>query len=436
MANSASEARPGNAEPAWLLAGYRALDMTDEKAMLCGRVLGDLGMDVLKIEQPGGDPARRIGPFHRGEHDPDRSLSWFFENANKRGITLDITKPAGAALLRGLARSADVLIESFEPGHMAALGLGYDDLRVENPRLVFVSVTHFGQTGPHRDWRGSDLVDIAMGGLAYVIGYPDRPPVRLSVPHAYPHAGIQAAAGALTALFHAQRSHVGQHVDVSIQESVVSILNNVIQSAEITGTILRRGGLNRRAAQSAPTAASAPNPVTAVIRLPTVWPCKDGFITYFVGGGAPIPSNAEQLVDWMSAEGMPPSTSAWDIEALGPETDTETLVAELKAFFQTHTKKELWEESLRRRIPMFPLNSPRDLLEMEQLHARGFFREVDHSKLRASLIYPGGFAVVSGQRLPIRRRAPLVGEHNEEVYLGELQMSCAELDALRQVGVI
>ncbi|MFA4837199.1 MAG: CoA transferase, partial [Dehalococcoidia bacterium] len=152
------------------LSSYRVLDLTDEKGYLCGRILGDLGADVIKIEPPQGDPGRNIGPFYKDMSDPEKSLLWFSYNYNKRGITLDLTKGAGKEILKKLVKNADFLIESFPPGYLDGLGLGYEDLCEINERLVFTSITPFGQSGPYRDYKGPDLIGMALGGYLYLTG--------------------------------------------------------------------------------------------------------------------------------------------------------------------------------------------------------------------------------------------------------------------------
>ncbi|MBI2911455.1 MAG: CoA transferase, partial [Chloroflexi bacterium] len=170
-----------------MLSRYRVLDLADEKGQLCGRILADLGADVVKIEPPGGDPARGLGPFLHDTKDPEKSLSWYALNANKRGITLDLETEADQATLRRLAGEADFLVESFPPGHLDRLGLGYEALSGPNPRLIVISISPTGQEGPRARWATSDIVSMAMSGIMSVAGDPDRAPVRISEPQAYLH---------------------------------------------------------------------------------------------------------------------------------------------------------------------------------------------------------------------------------------------------------
>ncbi len=171
------------------LKGLRALDLTDDKGFLCGRMLADLGVDVIKVEPPGGDPSRMIGPFYRDIAEPEKSLYWFAYNANKRGITLKLDREEGKEVFKKLAERTDFVIESFPPGYLAKLGLDYASLTAINPRLILTSISAFGQSGPYADYKAPDLVGMAMSVLMYLCGDPDLPPVRISFPQAYLIAG-------------------------------------------------------------------------------------------------------------------------------------------------------------------------------------------------------------------------------------------------------
>jgi crotonobetainyl-CoA:carnitine CoA-transferase CaiB-like acyl-CoA transferase len=202
-----------------LLAPYRVLDLTNERGSLCGQIFGDLGADVIKIEPPGGSAARWIGPFYKDTPDPNQSLFWWAYNRNKRGITLDYASDEGRALLLRLVERADFVIESDNPGRMADLRLGYDDLAATNPAIVYVSITPFGQDGPKAAYADTDIVVLAASGFLALTGDDDRPPVRVSVPQAYLHASAEAAAAARIANHQRQRTGRGPHLDVSAQQT-------------------------------------------------------------------------------------------------------------------------------------------------------------------------------------------------------------------------
>ena len=220
-----------------LLAAYRVLDLTDEKGVLCTKLMADFGADVIKIEPPGGDPMRRIGPFYHDEPDPEKSLFWFTFNTSKRSITLDITRREGQEILRQLATTADFVVECFAPGYLDSLGLGYSALSEVNPRLIMTSITPFGQTGPYRDYKASDIVGLAMGGLLYLNGEPGRPPVRVRASQAYAQASVQAAGGTMVAHYYREISGEGQHVDVSMQEAVSNTLDTAQQAWDLQRTV-------------------------------------------------------------------------------------------------------------------------------------------------------------------------------------------------------
>jgi len=223
-----------------LLESFRILDLTDDKGFLCGRILGDLGADVIKVEPPEGDALRRIGPYYKEIPHPEKSLYWFAFNANKRGITLNLDFGDGQEIFKTLIKKADILIESFHPGYTETLGLSYEELSKLNPSLVMTSITPFGQSGPYRDLKASDLVSWCMGGMAYVSGDPDRSPVQISFPQAYLQAAAAGATGTLIALYYREITGEGQWVDVSIHEAVIHTLMNVLQFWDVSGIILKR----------------------------------------------------------------------------------------------------------------------------------------------------------------------------------------------------
>src|SRR5271169_7047302 len=209
------------------LAGLRVLDLTGHRAQLCARLLGDMGADVIKVEPPAGDDARRIGPFVDDQPHRDRSLFFWFYNLNKRSLTLDLTHPRGAEILRALARSADVVIESFAPGTIAKLGLGWEELHRENPALVLCSIAPFGQTGPYRDFNADDTVLTALGGMLYINGFPNHAPVRPLGLQAYHSSCYFGAIAIMLALLARDRSSEGQWIDLSMQEATAAAVEHV-----------------------------------------------------------------------------------------------------------------------------------------------------------------------------------------------------------------
>lgn len=406
-----------------LLSPYRALDLANEKGYFCGKIFADLGMDVIKVEPPEGDPGRNIGPFYRDIPDKNRSLYYFAYNTNKRSITLNIETKDGQEIFRRLVRTADFVIESFAPGYLDEIGLSHSVLTGINPRLIMVSITPFGQTGPYQDWKASDIVAIAMGGLSYKTGSPDRPPARVSVDQAYVMAGAQAAMGAMIAHYYREASGKGQHVDTSMQESVVLSALTVPQAWDLERFIWpRMGGFMPRSGK----------------RVRRLWPCKDGYIAWrLFGGGLGVKTRA--LVEWMDSEGQAEELTKvnWEeVDYLGaaPE-EFERWQSLFGKFFLTHTKAELCREALAKGIVLFPASTPRDLLEDPQLKARDYWTRVKHPELESTVIYPGPLYKSSEISWDIRR-APLIGEHNAEVYEKGIGLSKEELAILKHGGVI
>src|SRR5262249_957972 len=248
-----------------MLARLRVLDLTDETGWLAGKILGDLGADVIKIEPPGGDREGRRPPFLHGVADPERSLAWLALNTSKRGITLDLAAPAGRTGFPRLVGGSDVVLESFTPGVLDALGIGCAALRREYPRLVYCAVTPFGATGPHAAFLARDLVVVAMGGNAGLTGDPDRPPVRCSLPTAYYHAAPEAVLGILMALHARESTGLGDFVDVSMQECQLA-------------TLIGGPGMHANA-ERAPRRSGA-----RTGRTREIWPVRDGHVSFGLRG--------------------------------------------------------------------------------------------------------------------------------------------------------
>ena len=405
-----------------MLSPYRVLDLTDEKGQLSGKLLGDLGADVIKIEKPGGDPSRNLGPFYHDEVEPEKSLNWFAFNASKRGITLDIEKPEGKELFKRLVKSADVVIESFPPGYMDSLGLGYSDLEKVKPDIIVIAVTPFGQTGPYRDFKAPDIVLWAMGGRMFAIGDADRPPLRMSHhSQSYIQAALDVGVSAMMALNYRQMTGEGQFIDVSIQTALV-------QSGE-TGWDLRqrfqpRGGMR--------------NPGVQITRT---WPCKDGLVTWVYMPGQFRAATNVAFVNWMDSEGMATDfLKEFDWEEFDYAEVTQEIMDRLEGptakFFMSHTKLELLEGAVQHRILFYPQFDTTDLLESVQLNAREYWADLEHPELGTTITYPGPFAKLSETPIKITRRAPLIGEHNREIYEEELGIPSAEILKLKQAGII
>ena len=410
------------------LSSYRILDLTDGQGFICGKLLGDLGADVIKIEKPGGDPTRNIGPFYHDIPDPEKSLYWYAFNASKRGITLDIETSDGQEVFKKLIITSDCVIESFRLEYLDGIGLGYSDLCQIKSDIIVTSIVPFGSTGPYKEFEASDLVLWALSGLLYICGDSDRPPVRISFPQSYLHAGVDAAVGTIMALYHRGMDGDGQKVEVSIQESMERIGYASRTTWDGRKKILRRPG----------SALRVP-PLGTV--TPLIWSCKDGYVAFYLFGGVMGAISNPALVKWMDEESMATDfikNIDWPNLDIGktPQEEIDLIVEPILKFFMRHTKSELWEEGVKRRVMVYPVANAQDILCDPQLREREFWVELEHPELNDRITYPGAFVKTEDKLCRVRRRAPLIGEHNVEIYEEELGFSKEEITILKQCMVI
>ena len=404
-----------------LLAAYRVLDLTDESGYSCGKILADLGADVIKIESPRGDAARRLGPFPSGVSDPEKSLYFISYNLGKRGITLDIRTPKGRDLLKRLASQADFLIETLPPGTL--------DRTEFDSRLIIVSITPFGQSGPYCNYKGSDLILMAMSGLMSLIGEAGRMPLRVSLPQSPMWAGMYAAAGALVAHYYRQVTNIGQHVDVSMQASLLWALANAPAFWATNRMAPSRGGshITGRSMTGA--------------RMRAIYECKDGYINFIIYGGKAGRRSNQALVEWMAEHGLATdSLLKKDWNRFSIETSTQGEIDEIEGptarLFLQYTKAEFLEEAFKREMIGYPVANARDILEDPHLKDREFWQRIDEPMLGIPWRFPGIFARFS-QMAPARLRpAPRVGEHNSEIYERELGLSPGDLARLREENIV
>lgn len=409
-----------------LLSGFRALDLTDEKGFVCGQILAALGVDVIKVEKPGGDSARNIPPFYHDTPDPEKSLYWFAFNTDKRSMTLNLETDRGQDLFRKLVEKADFVLESFPPGYMDGLGLGYEALSRVNQRIIVTSITHFGQKGPHSRYKGSEMVDSAMSGVLENTGYPDRPPVQEALGSIYFHAGAAAALGTLMSHYSRQISGEGQQVDVSIQEVATSRATLLLLPWQWDKRLVKRGGSMGQ---------------IGFRPFRWIWPCKDGHIFwFFLGGPTGAPAN-RALSQWIDEEGMENplrQVTSWeelDMATMSQQTH-DAFQETLGKFFLKRTKKEIAEEGLKRGINAVIASDPADVLENPQLAVRSFWTDLDHPEFSITLAYPRYFFLCSETENYVRRRAPGIGQDNDEIYGKELALSSMETAALKEANVI
>jgi len=274
---------------------YRVLDLTDEKGWICGKILSDLGADVIKIEPPGGDPGREKGPFYGADTDPEKSLFWMAYNTGKRGITLRIESPNDRRKLRALIETADFFIESLPPGTLKGLGLDYPTLEDIHPGLIMASITPFGQTGPRSQWKGPDIIPWAMSGYMWMTGEPGKAPLRISQPpQAYLHAGAMAAVGCLMALHYRTKTGLGQHVDISAQQCPTWMLTNTYSYWDLLKKNLSRAGVFRHFGES---------------HIKTLWKALDGYVSFMFAGGAIGAKGQQRVVELMEKDGTTRASS-------------------------------------------------------------------------------------------------------------------------------
>ncbi|MEK6601989.1 MAG: CoA transferase [Candidatus Binatota bacterium] len=414
---------------AGLLSPFRVLDLTDELGFLCGKILGDLGADVIKVEKPGGDPARSIGPFFHAQPHPEKSLYWFGFNNNKRGVTLNLESPRGGELFLRLLAGAHFIIESFTPGYLDRLDFSYAALSRINPRLVHTSITPFGQTGPYSGFSASDIEIMAMSGCMSLTGDPDRPPLRITFPQSYQWTGSYAAVGTLAAHLHRQRTGEGQQVDVSAQACMLWAFSHAHTFWDLNRHLEKRAG-------SFMTGRS----ITGA-KMRVFWPCKDGYLNFIIYGGEAGRKTNQALVEWMDSKGMAPEFlgkkewKSFNIAAVTQE-EIDRMEEPIARFFQQVTKKEFLEEVIKREMLGYPVATVEEIFQDPQLESRQFWQSLDHPELQTSILYPGGFARFSEAPCKIWRRAPLIGEHNEEIYCGEMGLKTDDLTKLKQEGII
>jgi benzylsuccinate CoA-transferase BbsE subunit len=395
------------------LSDLRILDLTDLKGALCAKLFGDMGADVIKIEPPGGDAMRSIGPFLGNIPHRDRSLLYWFYNTSKRGVTLDLRRPEGQEIFKRLAAKADVVVESFAPGTLEGWGLGYDQLKRLNPKLVLTSITPFGQTGPYRDYASSDTIAEALGGMIYTNGFSDDAPLRALGLQAYHSASFFAAIGTMSALWARDTIGEGQWVDVSIQEATAAAVEHVAPFYhQGLGIQTRQGSLHWS-------------------RYFRVAKCKDGYIMHCSLG------DWTSLVEWVKSDDKAQDLSEpqWEDQVYRKDNAVHMFDV-LDEWAKDYSVAELMEGAQLRRIPYATVRPPEALVEDPQLNARGFFSEVAHPELGRTMPYPGGpfFFTVTPWR--IARRPPLLGEHNTEIYHGQLGIDAQRIAAWEKEGII
>lgn len=389
-----------------LLDGICILDLADEKASFCTRLLADLGARVIKVEKPGGDDSRKIGPFIQC-FSQKIALSFFYNNAGKHGVTLNLKHQEGRLIFFKLVKHADAVVETFPPGYLKEIGLDYNVLHRTHSKLIWVSVTGFGQTGPRKDYKTSDLIASACGGAMHISGSPFKSPLRVFGDQSYFTASLFAATGILLALRKRSKSGKGEHLDISLQESVASTLEHVLIRYFAENVIFRRqeslhwnNGF-------------------------VILPCKDGFIhmTLF--------QDWETLIEWMDDQEMAGDLKEekWLDEAYR-RAHLDHVVKIVKRWTAVHATDELFKLGQLMRFPWAPVQSPKEVICNPQLRERAFFRKIEDPESGTEFKYPGAPYRLSGAFSSKKKPAPLPGEHNELIYHRELGISLKTLKRL------
>jgi crotonobetainyl-CoA:carnitine CoA-transferase CaiB-like acyl-CoA transferase len=393
-----------------MLSPYKVLDLTDERGHLCGQILGDLGADVVLVEPPSGSRSRHTGPFYKDQPHPDRALGFWAFNRNKRSITLALDLETDRNQLLSLAAAADFLIESGAPGALAQRGLGYSALAVLNPSLIYVSISAFGQNGPKANFADSDLTVVAAGGPLLLQGDSDRAPLRITVPQAFLHASADAAAAALIAHHERLRSGLGQHIDVSAQESIsVAAFSQPLVPALRTAGVKRESGGVRAG--------------RFIARQ--VWPARDGYVVAVLWFGPAIGAATGRLMQCVHERGFCDATTrdtdwmTYDARLTSgevPVSEYERLQAIVERFTRSLTKAELLKLALERSLLLAPVATIDEVVNSPHFQARGYWSSIADPEVDAEIRYPGPFAKFSETPITYRRRPPRLGAHNAEVF--------------------
>ena len=398
------------------LSSVRVLDLTWYIAgPYCTKLLADYGADVIKIEKPGeGDPARKMAPFLQDDPHPEKSGLFLYLNTNKRGITLNLKSPTGKKIFKELAKDADILVESFRPGTMERLGFSFQELEKVNPKLVMTSISNFGQSGPYRDFKSSDLITFAMGGAMNSTGTQDRPPVGVTRNIKMYEAGWLAAIATTAACYSAQKANLGDHIDVSLMETQLGSTDrrdtHLLSYAYTGFTTPREDLTTARWTVVSSGYLRCKDGWVLVICPPVMWPkmCR--------ALGRP------ELMDDPRFQNLYDLTYASDIDGI------------LAEWLSTRTKQQATEEMQAAGVAVTPINTPEDVVKDPHLNARGFWVKIDHPVV-GEVTYPGAPMDMSEGGFQVRMPAPLLGQHNVEVY-GKLGYSRQDLVRLRAAGVI
>lgn len=404
------------------LNGIRVLEYGEGVAApACAKYLADLGAEVIKVERPGrGDVARRIGPFYQDRPDPECSALFLYLNTNKLGVTLDPSTATGRELFLKLVSDSDALIENHPPGFMDSLGMGYSALKAINPMLVMTSITPFGQTGPYRDYKGSDLIAFHMGGVGMdtpdEVDDPSRqPPLRGGGYQASFLTAITAGIMTMAMLIGRHADGEGAYLDISEYEALADNERHRIAQYSVDEVV--------------PSRSLAESKKPGRFGTGGLQRCKDGYVQFHVVERHMWRALADLMgkPEWADNERY--------ADRISRSANWHEVEPAIRAYTMAHTKAEIASACQSRRVPCAGVNLPEDLLASDHLKERGFFVEVTHPAT-GELTYPGIPATLIGGAWSVNRPAPLLGQHNEDVFAGRLGYSKEVLVKLREAGVI
>ena len=405
---------------------YTILDLSEGGHNICGRLLGDMGARVVRIEPPGGSQTRLRGPFALDSSGNIKSLYWAAYNSNKKGISLSLDTEAGRQIFLRLVDQSDAILESFQPGYLDSLNIGFATLIKRNPKLVHATMTPFGSTGPYAGFASTDLIASSMGGMPFVSGDKDRPPVRISFPQAELVAGSQAFGATVAALRHSRNNKSGQHVDVSEQISVIWTLMNATPFPKLHGTDVTRAGAFRKR-----------GPIDAR----HVFKCADGYVSM-----NPQARTLKGFIEWMSEETeiekeiLSFNIDKWDLK---PDSDPngkdaielKTVEKSIENFLLSKTKNEIFERALSSRLLVAPCNTVEDIRKSPQLEARSFWIDMYHPEFGKDITHLGPYVKMSETPLRLYSPSSSVGSDNEEVFT-DFGINRTEIDELKRQEII
>ena len=376
----------------------------------CAKLLADFGADVIKVEPPGGELLRSLGPFFNDDPHPEKSLIHIVLNNNKRGITLNLETSSGARLLKRLVERADVVIENYQPGYLDSLGLGFQDLEKVNPKVIMTSISGFGQSGPYRDYKSEDIVAYAMGGIMAFSGTKDKEPLKHGGFQSQYEAGLNGAVATGFALFARDFDSESQHIDVSAQEAVNAslVVNQPLFS--FSGAVQGRR-----------------NPKGTTYTQ--IMPCKDGYFVSQTGARA----TWDDQVRFYGKPELAEERFANPVQRLDHGEEFDAILVDA---VKDRTMKEMFKTASEEYGMLFGISqTPEDLMDCPQLADREFYQDIDHPVIGKTKI-PFRLFHISESPFQQRMPAPLLGQHNEEVYTETMGYSKEDLIRLRELNII